>query len=51
MWNVHWFESPELELVLTSATQAADRADRFLGRSDEAALCVREVFGKLSSIV
>ena len=35
--------SPELELVLTSATQAADREDMFLARSGEAVLRVREV--------
>ena len=33
----------ELELVLTSATQAADREDTFLARSGEAVLRVREV--------
>ena len=43
MWRVHWLGSPELELVFTSATQAADCDDRFLARSDEAVLRVREV--------
>ena len=43
MWSVHWLESPELELVLTSATQAANRDDRFLAWSDEAVLRVWEV--------
>ena len=33
----------ELELVLTSATQAANREDMFLARSGEAVLRVREV--------
>ena len=36
-------ERPELELVLTSATQAADREDMSFARSGEAVLRVREV--------
>jgi len=36
-------QSPELELVLTSAAQTADRVDMFLARSAEDVLCVREV--------
>ena len=35
MWSVRR-RDPELELVLTSATQAADREDMFLARSGEA---------------
>ena len=43
IWSVRRLGSPELELVLTSATQAADRDDMFLVRSDEAVLRVLEV--------
>ena len=40
VWGVQWpvclAGSPKLELVLTSATQAADHEDMFLARSSEA---------------
>ena len=43
MWSAHrWRAGPELELVLTSATQVTDHNDMFLARSGEAVLRVRQ---------